>query len=91
MSGGLNAGHNHSSPNGEGITLRPLKNPAIFTIPKKTTDFFEVTGGRVLKRPTQGDLELKKSLSSLDQRGVLQRSHFVYPVALWFIFNNVEL
>jgi len=25
-----------------------LKNPAIFTIPKKTMDFFEVTGGRVL-------------------------------------------
>jgi len=28
--------------------LRPLKNPAIFTILKKTMDFFEVTGGRVL-------------------------------------------
>jgi len=27
---------------------RPLKNPAMFTIPKKTMDFFEVTGGRVL-------------------------------------------
>ncbi|MFO8165909.1 MAG: hypothetical protein R6T98_15415 [Desulfatiglandales bacterium] len=25
-----------------------MKNPAIFTIPKKTMDFFEVTGGRVL-------------------------------------------
>jgi hypothetical protein len=30
-----------------------LKNPVIFTIPKKTMDFFEVTGGRVLKRPTR--------------------------------------
>ncbi|MFO8162911.1 MAG: hypothetical protein R6T98_00065, partial [Desulfatiglandales bacterium] len=29
-------------------TQRPLKNPAIFTILKKTMDFFEVTGGRVL-------------------------------------------
>jgi hypothetical protein len=28
--------------------MRPLKNPAIFTIPKKTMDFFEVNGGRVL-------------------------------------------
>jgi hypothetical protein len=27
---------------------RPLKNPVIFTILKKTMDFFEVTGGRVL-------------------------------------------
>jgi len=27
---------------------RPLKNPAIFTTLKKTMDFFEVTGGRVL-------------------------------------------
>jgi len=27
---------------------RPLKNLVIFTIPKKTMDFFEVTGGRVL-------------------------------------------
>ncbi|MGM0383733.1 MAG: hypothetical protein ACQEQO_09625, partial [Thermodesulfobacteriota bacterium] len=26
-------------------TMRPLKNPAIFTIPKKTMDFFELTGG----------------------------------------------
>jgi len=26
---------------------------AIYTIPRKTMDFFEVTGGRVLKRPTQ--------------------------------------
>ncbi|MFO8164704.1 MAG: hypothetical protein R6T98_09245 [Desulfatiglandales bacterium] len=25
-----------------------MKNPAIFTIPKKTMDFFEVTGGRVV-------------------------------------------
>jgi hypothetical protein len=33
--------------------LRPLKNPAIFTILKKTMDFFEVTDGRVLKRPTR--------------------------------------
>jgi len=35
---------------------RPLKNLAIFTIPKKTIDFFdffEVTGGRVLKRPAR--------------------------------------
>jgi hypothetical protein len=30
------------------INARPLKNLAIFTIPKKTMDFFEVTGGRVL-------------------------------------------
>jgi hypothetical protein len=33
--------------------VRPLKNPAIFTIPKKTMDFFDVTGGRVLKRPAR--------------------------------------
>jgi hypothetical protein len=28
--------------------MRPLKNLAIFTILKKTMDFFEVTGGKVL-------------------------------------------
>jgi hypothetical protein len=28
-----------------------LKNPAIFTIPKKMTDFFEVTGGFRLVEP----------------------------------------
>jgi hypothetical protein len=33
------------------IQLRPLKNLAICIIPKKTMDFSEVTGGRVLKRP----------------------------------------
>ncbi len=32
-------------------TQRPLKNPAIFTIPKKTMDFFEVTGGLRLVEP----------------------------------------
>ncbi|MGM0384083.1 MAG: hypothetical protein ACQEQO_11390 [Thermodesulfobacteriota bacterium] len=31
--------------------MRPLKNPAIFTIPKKTMDFFEVTGGFRLVEP----------------------------------------
>ncbi|MFO8163810.1 MAG: hypothetical protein R6T98_04680 [Desulfatiglandales bacterium] len=30
-----------------------MKNLVIFTIPKKTMDFFERTGGRVLKRPTR--------------------------------------
>jgi hypothetical protein len=30
------------------VSSRPLKNPVIFTITKKTMDFFEVTGGRVL-------------------------------------------
>ncbi|MFO8164935.1 MAG: hypothetical protein R6T98_10445 [Desulfatiglandales bacterium] len=33
------------------LLLRPLKNPAIFTIPKKTMDFFEVTGGLRLVEP----------------------------------------
>jgi hypothetical protein len=33
--------------------VRPLKNVVIFTIPKKTMDFFEVTGGGMLKRPTR--------------------------------------
>jgi hypothetical protein len=33
--------------------MRPLKNLAIFMIPKKTMDFFEVTSGRVLKRPAR--------------------------------------
>jgi hypothetical protein len=36
-----------------GYILRSLKNLAIFTITKKAMDFFEVTGGRVLKRPTR--------------------------------------
>ncbi|MGM0382607.1 MAG: hypothetical protein ACQEQO_03815 [Thermodesulfobacteriota bacterium] len=35
------------------LSARPLKNLAIFIILKKTMDFFEVTGGRVLKRPTR--------------------------------------
>ncbi|MGM0382093.1 MAG: hypothetical protein ACQEQO_01160 [Thermodesulfobacteriota bacterium] len=30
---------------------KPLKNRAIFTIPKKTMDFFEVTGGFRLGEP----------------------------------------
>jgi len=44
---------------GSGLTfcicypMRPLKNLAIFIILKKTMDFFEVTGGRVLKRPAR--------------------------------------
>jgi hypothetical protein len=46
--------------------VRPLKNLAIFTTPKKTMDFLEVTGGfRIGEPPAQR--ELKKSPSSLDQ------------------------
>ncbi|MGM0383060.1 MAG: hypothetical protein ACQEQO_06185 [Thermodesulfobacteriota bacterium] len=33
------------------IKLRPLKNPAIYTTPKKAMDFFEVTGGFRLVEP----------------------------------------
>jgi hypothetical protein len=44
-----------------------LKNPAIFTILKKTMGFFEVTGGRVAEKTNPGASELKKSPSSLDQ------------------------
>ncbi|MFO8164440.1 MAG: hypothetical protein R6T98_07895 [Desulfatiglandales bacterium] len=44
-----------------------MKNPAIFTIPKKTMDFFEVTGGFRLGEPRPpARRELKKSPSSLD-------------------------
>jgi len=73
--------------------MRPLKNLVIFTILKKTMDFFEVTGGRVpsfrnvsvegaklphgyvAEKTSPGAPELKKSPSSFDKRGVLQRSH----------------
>ncbi|MFO8164070.1 MAG: hypothetical protein R6T98_06005 [Desulfatiglandales bacterium] len=54
-----------------------MKNPAIFTIPKKTMDFFEVTGGLRPDSVLEGTpsrkggptprRELKKSPSSLDQ------------------------
>ncbi|MGM0384289.1 MAG: hypothetical protein ACQEQO_12480, partial [Thermodesulfobacteriota bacterium] len=35
-------------------TQRPLKNPAIFTLLKKTMDFFEVTGGFRLDSVLEG-------------------------------------
>jgi len=41
--------------------MRRLKNRAIFTVLKKTMDFFEVTGGRVLKRPTREPRNWKKA------------------------------
>ncbi|MFO8166064.1 MAG: hypothetical protein R6T98_16205 [Desulfatiglandales bacterium] len=50
-----------------------MKNLAIFTIPKKKMDFFEVTGGFQLDSVLEGPparRELKKSLSSLDQEGL---------------------
>jgi len=37
-----------------------LKNPAIFTL-KKTMDFSEVTGGRVLKKPAREPRNWKKA------------------------------
>jgi len=65
--------------------VRPLKNPAIFTIPKKTMDFFEVTGGRVLKRPAREPRPparrayapegTEKKPIVFRSRGVMQRSH----------------
>ncbi|MFO8165117.1 MAG: hypothetical protein R6T98_11365 [Desulfatiglandales bacterium] len=45
-----------------------MKNLAIFTIPKKTMDFFEVTGGlRLVELRPPARRELQKSPSSLDQ------------------------
>jgi len=49
---------------------RPLKNPAMFTIPKKTMDFFEVTGGRVLSFRNV-------SVGEPAGPGVMQRSRFM--------------
>jgi hypothetical protein len=45
--------------------MRPLKNVTILVIVSKMTDFFEVTGGRVLKNQP-GSLGTEKSPSSLD-------------------------
>ncbi|MFO8163252.1 MAG: hypothetical protein R6T98_01810 [Desulfatiglandales bacterium] len=38
-----------------------MKNLAIFTTLKKTMDFFEVTGGRLLKRPAREPWNGKKA------------------------------
>jgi len=64
---------------------RPLKNPAIFTILKKTMDFFEVTGGRALSFPPwircwkdqPGSLGTEKKPIVFRSRGVMQRSLFM--------------
>jgi len=56
------------------LSARPLKNPAIFTILKKTMDFFEVTGGRVLSfRNVPGSLGTEKKPIVFRSRGVIQR------------------
>jgi hypothetical protein len=62
------------------MVLRPLKNPAIFTILKKTMDFFEVIDGLRPDSALEGTpprkggptprRELKKSPSSLNQEGL---------------------
>ncbi|MFO8164066.1 MAG: radical SAM protein [Desulfatiglandales bacterium] len=81
-----------------------MKNLAIFTIPKKMMDFFEVTGGlrldSVLKGtpPRKGGpttrRELKKSPSSLDQEGLckgLTKSMEIQQFPLWDKIKNKRI
>jgi hypothetical protein len=70
------------------MTLRPLKNLAIFTILKKTMDFFEVTDGfRLVEKGaektnpgalTSGPKGNEKKPIVFRSIGVMQRSRLYY-------------
>ncbi|MFO8165952.1 MAG: hypothetical protein R6T98_15645 [Desulfatiglandales bacterium] len=71
-----------------------MKNLAIFMIPKKKMDFFEVTGGFRLDSVLEGTpsrkggptpwRELKKSPSSLDQEG-LCKAYLAVRICLYYL------
>ncbi|MFO8162998.1 MAG: hypothetical protein R6T98_00510 [Desulfatiglandales bacterium] len=78
-----------------------MKNLAIFTIPKKMMDFFELTDGRVLKRPAREPRPPARRAYAPEgtakkpivfrSRGVIQRSHINYEKGFLIIsFSHSE-